>query len=141
MRNVMRSSRLLLIALGSALSALLVSPVAAADEPGMNARGEFVVEEVGDTRDDEDTETAEDDSEDVQLVSAGTLGKDTERRPAVVFGLKTVRPGHDPEIIGVFLFSRRLAAVAPKEKRSASPLRIAPARQNGVWVLMAEGRF
>ena len=123
----MRSSRLFLIALGTALSALLVSPVAAAEEPVAGA-------EV-----DTETEIEPGDAEDWELVSAGTFGSDTERTPAVVLGLKTVRPGHDPEMIGVFLFSRRPALSA--QPRQRPPLRIAPARQNGVWVLVAEGRF
>ena len=120
----MRSMRLLLVALGSALSALLVSPVAAAEEPAMAEEAELGVE-------------------DVELVSAGTLRKDTERKPAVVLGLKTVSPGRDPEMIGVFLFSRRPRPESreQQQRQEAAPLRIAPARQNGVWVLMAEGRF
>ena len=134
----MRSSRLFFTALGSALSALLVSPVAAADEPVMDPEVALDSEDTEDA-DGEDIEEVED-IQDLDIVSAGTLRSDTERTPAVVLGLKTMRPGRDPEMIGVFLFSRR-PTPAPRERRSAAPLRIAPARLNGVWVLIAEGRF
>ncbi len=117
----MRLLRCFWVALGSALSALLVSPVAAADEPVWEPQVEEVVD-------------------DLEFVSAGTLRDNTERRPAVVVGVKTYRPGRNPEMIGVFLFSRR-PALAPNQRSISAPIRIAPARQNGIWVLIAEGRF
>ena len=123
-QTIVRSSRLFFIALGTALSALLVTPVAAADEPPADTDAELEVPDV----------------EDWTLLSAGWFGRNTERTPAVVLGLKTVRPGHDPEMIGVFFFSRR-PALSARQPGQRSPLRIAPARQNGVWVLVAEGRF
>lgn len=116
----MRLSRCLWVAVGSALSALLVSPVAAADEPILDPEVEVV--------------------DDLELVSAGTLRDNTERRPAVVVGVKTYRADRTPQMIGVFLFSRR-PVLAPNQPRFAAPIRIAPARQNGIWVLIAEGRF
>lgn len=120
----MRSPKSFLIALGTALSASFFIPVAAAEEPETGLEAELETNDV----------------EDVELVSAGTLDSDTERSPAVVVGVKTVRPGHDPQMIGVFLFSRRPTLTA-HEPRALSPLRIAPARLNGIWVLVAEGRF
>lgn len=123
-KATMRSSRLFFIALGAALSALLMSPVAAAEEPEVETGAEI---------------EPSSDAEDWEFVSAGTFGRDTERTPAVVLGVKTERPGHDPEMIGVFLFSRR--ALSEQQPRPRPPVRIAPARQNGVWVLVVEGRF
>jgi hypothetical protein len=125
---IMASLRSLFVASSTALAALLASPVAAAT-PALTAEEAEL----------EAAEAEHEDSES-ELVTAGIWRFGETRAPRVVLGLKTSFPGRDPELVGLFLFGRRQNDSA-LQRRPNPPLRIAPARRYGVWVLVAEGRF
>jgi hypothetical protein len=123
---MMTSLRSLFAATSTVLAALLASPVAAAQA--------F-------TEDEAELEAAEElEASESALVTAGIWRFGETRAPRVVLGLKTAFPGRDPELVGLFLF-RRSQSDSALRRRPTPPLRIAPARRHGVWVLVAEGRF
>jgi hypothetical protein len=123
---VMASIRSLFLASTTALAALLASPITAATA----AEDEAALE----------ASEAELETSDSPFVTAGIWRFGEASAPRVVLGLKTAFPGRDPELVGLFLFGRRQHEGA-LQRRPSPPLRIAPARRYGVWVLVAEGRF
>lgn len=122
----MASIRSFVLASTTALAALLASPVASAT----TAEDEAALE----------ASESELESSESPLVTAGIWRFGETRAPRVVLGLKTAFPGRDPELVGLFLFGRRQSD-GDLQRRPVTPLRIAPARRHGVWVLVAEGRF